>query len=182
LRRLAPGQFEEFDRNVQAIIESDRRIDLFEYALRHLLRRHLEPQFRKPRRPVIQYHVLKPVVPDVNLVLSGLAHVGHDNPEETLRAFNVGVAKLGLSRESFTLLEASKANLAQIDAALDRLAQCSAPVKKQVLGACLETVTADGTIQIREAELLRALADALDCPLPPLLPEAGALSGTASPL
>jgi Zn-dependent protease with chaperone function len=169
LRRLAPGQFEAFDRNVQAIIESDRQIDLFEYALRHLLRRHLEPQFRQSRRPVIQYHVLKPVLPDVNLVLSGLAHVGHDDPEATLRAFKVGTGKLGLSGESITLLEASKANLAQIDAALDRLAQCSPPIKKQVLEACLQTVAADGKIRVREAELLRALADALDCPLPPLL-------------
>jgi Zn-dependent protease with chaperone function len=67
LRRLAREQFEEFDRTVQRIIESDRQVDLFEYALRHLLRRHLEPHFRKQRQTVIQYYVLKPVIPDVIL-------------------------------------------------------------------------------------------------------------------
>jgi Zn-dependent protease with chaperone function len=172
LRRLAPEQFEAFDRAVQRIIESDRQIDLFEYALRHLLRRHLEPHFRQPRRTVTQYYVLKPVIPDLVLVLSGLAHVGHDNPVEIQKAFHAGLQTLRLQdTENLPLLEASKANLAQIDASLNRLAQCSGPVKKQVLQACLVTVAADGKIQVREAELLRALADALDCPLPPFLAE-----------
>jgi tellurite resistance protein len=42
-------------------------------------------------------------------------------------------------------------------------------IKKNVLSACAQTVAADGVIQQREAELLRAVADALDCPIPPFL-------------
>jgi hypothetical protein len=169
LRRLAPTQFEEFDRTVQRIIESDRRVDLFEYALRHMLRRHLVPHFRQPQRPVIQYYVLKPVIPDVVLLLSGLAHVGHDSDQEAADAFAAGVRQLGLGDGKASLLEASTANLARMDAALDRIAQCAGPVKKQLLQACVDTVAADGRIRVREAELWRAVADALDCPMPPLL-------------
>jgi Zn-dependent protease with chaperone function len=174
LRRLAPVQFEEFDRAVRRIIESDQQVDLFEYALRHMLRRHLEPHFRQPRRPVIQYYVLKPVIPDVVLLLSGLAHVGHDSEQEAANAFAAGVRQLGLSASEASILEASTANLARMDAALDHLAQCAGPVKKQILQACLDTVAADGRIRVREAELLRAVADALDCPMPPLLADTGA--------
>lgn len=173
LRRLAPEQFGEFDRTVQRIIESDRQVDLFEYALRHLLRRHLESHYRKPRPPIIQYYVLKPVIPDAVLLLSGLAHVGHDSDKEAADAFAAGVRQLGLGAGEASMLTASTANLARMDAALDRLAQCAAPVKKQILQACLDTVTADGRIRVREAELLRAVADALDCPMPPLLAEVG---------
>jgi Zn-dependent protease with chaperone function len=172
LRQMATGQFEEFDRAVHWIIESDRQVDLFEYALRHMLRRHLEPQFRKPRRPVTQYYVLKPVLSDVALLLSGLAHVGHEDREATLRAFAAGVQRLPPGTEPPALIESSKSNLAQMDAALDRLAQCAAPVKKQILEACLATVAADGSLRVREAELLRAIADSLDCPMPPLLAQA----------
>jgi hypothetical protein len=32
-------------------------------------------------------------------------------------------------------------------------------------------VVADGLVQAREAELLRAIADSLDCPIPPFLPD-----------
>ncbi len=42
-------------------------------------------------------------------------------------------------------------------------------IKKAILGACAETVAADGIIRENEAELLRANADTLDCPIPPFL-------------
>jgi tellurite resistance protein len=53
---------------------------------------------------------------------------------------------------------------------LVRFAQAAPQIKKNVLNACAQTVAADGVIQEREAELLRAMADALDCPLPPFVP------------
>jgi len=38
-------------------------------------------------------------------------------------------------------------------------------IKKNVLNACAQTVAADGVIEEMEAELLRAIADTLDCPI-----------------
>ena len=42
-------------------------------------------------------------------------------------------------------------------------------LKKQLLEACARTVAADGLVQEEEAELVRAIADTLGCPLPPIL-------------
>jgi hypothetical protein len=58
---------------------------------------------------------------------------------------------------------------AHLDAALDRFAQSVPQIKKNVLTACAETVAFDSLIQPREAEILRAIADTLDCPIPPFL-------------
>jgi uncharacterized protein YktB (UPF0637 family) len=55
-----------------------------------------------------------------------------------------------------------------LDAALDRLAQAAPRVKKNVLLACAQTVATDGKVLDREAELLRAIAETLDCPIPTL--------------
>ena len=38
-----------------------------------------------------------------------------------------------------------------------------------MLNACAYTVAADDKVCSREAELLRAVADALDCPIPPFI-------------
>ena len=57
-----------------------------------------------------------------------------------------------------------------MDDALNRLCQAVPQIKKNVLNACAQTVAADGVIQEMEAELLRAIADTLDCPLPPFIP------------
>jgi uncharacterized tellurite resistance protein B-like protein len=56
-----------------------------------------------------------------------------------------------------------------MDTALERLSQAAPQIKKNVINACAQTVAADGVIQEREAELIRAIADALDCPVPPFL-------------
>ena len=56
-----------------------------------------------------------------------------------------------------------------MDAALDRVAGLAPQGKKNLLHACAVTVAADGRIQSREAELLRAFADTLECPLPPFM-------------
>jgi len=44
-------------------------------------------------------------------------------------------------------------------------------IKKNVLEACALTVAADGVITELEAEMLRAIADTLDCPMPPFIPQ-----------
>jgi hypothetical protein len=67
-------------------------------------------------------------------------------------------------------LPAERCGLVQLDGALNELAQATPPLKRQVLQACAEYIAADGRVAIAEAELLRATADALDCPMPPLLP------------
>jgi tellurite resistance protein len=70
--------------------------------------------------------------------------------------------------------------LPQVDAALNRLNQAVPQIKKSVLNACVQVVAADGVIQEMEAELLRAIADALDCPMPPFLqPDQASASVTA---
>ena len=68
------------------------------------------------------------------------------------------------------LLPEEQCELAQVDAALNRLYQAVPQIKKNVLNACAQTVAADGVIQEMEAELLRAIADTLDCPMPPFIP------------
>jgi hypothetical protein len=42
--------------------------------------------------------------------------------------------------------------------------------KKRLLEAATACVVADRRVTVAEAELLRAIADSLDCPVPPFLP------------
>ena len=68
-----------------------------------------------------------------------------------------------------SLLSQEACDLEQVNAALDRLSEAVPQIKKNLLNACAQTVAADGVIQESEAELLRAIADTLDCPIPPLI-------------
>ena len=172
LRNFSPTQYQQFQRAIQLLIESDNEIDLFEYVLQKIVLRHLDPHFNGARKPVIQYYALKPLVPDCCVVLSALAYVGQDEPEKIQFAFQQGAQVLGYNaRAELSLVTSADCELSQVDAALNRLAQAAPQIKKNLLTACAQTVAADGVIQEMEAELLRAIADTLDCPMPPFLAE-----------
>jgi hypothetical protein len=171
LRRLATAQYQQFSQILEQLIGADQQIDLFEYTLQKILRRHLEPYYRPIRPPVVQYYTLAALLPEISVLLSALAHLGHSDEAQKKTAFLLGAQKLDLSPKDaagFSLRKFEACNLPQIDAALDRLAQAAAPLKRRMLNAAVQTVAADGVIQDKESELLRAMADALGCPTPPM--------------
>jgi Zn-dependent protease with chaperone function len=170
LRQLSPDQYALFRDNVRHLVECDREIRLFEYALQKTILRHLELFFTRSRGPAVKYRSVIPLLPDVAALLTGLAVVGHDDPAAQSAAFAAGVRELLINTTSHPMTCGPICDLAAIDAALDRLAEASPEVKKTVLRACREAVAHDGVVELREYELLRAIADALDAPMPPLSP------------
>ena len=170
LRHLTAEQFDQFSQTLQWLIESDGKIELFEFVLQKIVLRHLTPQFTGARPPVAQYYTLKPLVPDCAVVLSALANVGSSDAGEIEKAFETGAPYLRAPNDGdLTLLPREQCGVDQIDAALNRLALAVPTIKKNLIEACVHTVGADGVMTESEAELLRAVADTLDCPIPPFV-------------
>jgi Zn-dependent protease with chaperone function len=174
LRLMSPMQFSAFRRMLQEVIESDRQVDLFEFVLLKIVMRHLEPHFLPVRKPVVQFYELKPLVPDAVVLLSALAYLGAENLSRATAAFARGAQAFAhASGRPLSLLSREQCGLAAVEAALGRFAAAAPQMKKNVLNACAQTVAADGVIHEREAELLRAIGDSLDCPLPPMVGSGG---------
>jgi len=171
LRQLSPAQFHEFRAAVRALVESDSQIDLFEYMLQKIVLRHLEPNFVHAPKPVTQYYDLTPLAADCGVLLSAMAYAGQEDPAQVEAAFARGAQLLSrIAKSEIPFLPKADCDLPRLDAALGRLALSVPQIKKNVLNACAETVAADGLLQAAEAELLRAIADSLDCPIPPFIP------------
>jgi len=169
LRRLEVAQYLQFAQLVQELIEYDRAIDLFEYALQKILFRHLRCYYEPGIRVGVRYSSLKSLPGECSVLLSALAHIGQDEEPAVAAAFQRGAGFLDVAEGAARLLAGEACSLARVDAALDRLAQASPTVKRNVLLACAQTVAADGRVLCREAELLRAIAATLDCPVPPFV-------------
>jgi hypothetical protein len=171
LRELSPAQYEQFDRATKQLIESDNQIDLFEYVLQKIVLRHLAPYYSDARPPLIQYYALKPLAADCAVLLSALARLGPDDPAQVQSAFERGAQHLSHAAEvELFLVPPNQCELSDVNASLTRLAESVSQIKKNVLEACALTVAADGVITELEAEMLRAIADTLDCPMPPFIP------------
>jgi Zn-dependent protease with chaperone function len=170
LRHLTADQFNSFSQTLQWLIESDGKVELFEFVLQKIILHHLTPQFNGTRPPPVQFYTLKPLVPDCAVLVSALAYVGSGDAAAVQKAFEQGAPYLRApANVDYTLLPREQCGVTQIDAALNRLAQAVPIIKKNLLEACIHTVGADGVILEGEAELLRAIADTLDCPMPPFV-------------
>lgn len=168
LRQLSADQYKTFRANLEWLVASDQQIDLFEYMLQRMVVRHLDPHFRPIKKTIVQYYALKLLLPDCAVLLSGLARIGQDDEDEALAAFQKGAALIG-SDPDLHFLPLADCNLLQMDAALDHIAQATPQLKEQILFALMATAASDGELQRREAELLRAVADALGVPVPTFL-------------
>ncbi len=122
---------------MQKLVESDGEIDLFEYVLQKIVLRHLEPSFAQARKPVIQYYALKPLATDCAVLLSALAYLGQEEPDKIQFAFQQGAQPLSHAAQAgLRLLPEDECELAQVDAALNRLCQ-AAPADQEERAECL---------------------------------------------
>ena len=170
LRGLSPQQYSVFSGQVGQLIEADGQIHLFEYTLQKLLLRHLDAAFTKATPSRVQHKSLVPLLPDTGILLSAIANADDGESNALDAAFQAGVFRLGKSAVAFPLARQSSVNLKEFDRALEDLATASLAVKKTILTACSAAVVHDGVVNDTQFELLRAIADTVDCPVPPFVP------------
>ncbi|GIW89312.1 MAG: Zn-dependent protease [Isosphaeraceae bacterium] len=163
LKRLNAIRFREFLEVLRGLMEADRRVTLFEYALRRVLMRALGPEFGWSPRPPETIEGWEPLVESVAVVLAGLAHAGG---RDAATAYARGLEALGWPARYPPLPPASEVGLREIDLALNTLSCARPRWKRSVLKACAAAVEQDGRVTVEEEELLRAISAALDCPMP----------------
>jgi Zn-dependent protease with chaperone function len=170
LRNLPVDEYERFVAVVDALTQSDGRIDLFEYTLSRMIQRHLRRSFDGAGPTPLQFRSLPALVPDARVLIATLARVGGRTEEQAQRAFRRGLRKLQLKESAGAILASGECTLAAVDRALERYDAAAPALKRDLMVACAATVMADDHVTDREVELIRAIGDALDCPVPPFVP------------
>lgn len=163
-------------RNVlQQVIQADGQVRPFDFALSHVLSRHLplpgEDAERRRAGKGREVRSLRRLTDELEVVLSALARAGDRDEEAVARAFQAAVETLPDGSHALEVRPTEGATFRRVDEALDTLEQGSLQVRRQALEACAAAVLVDGQVDAEELELLRAVAEALELPLPPLLPQ-----------
>jgi len=109
----------------------------------------------------------EPLRTETEIVLSAIARAGADDEETAQTAFRSGTAELPL-REELRLLPEAKTGLTEVDEALTGLEHSSFELRKQLLQAALAIVMHDRELRAEEGEMVRAVCESLDVPMPPL--------------
>jgi Zn-dependent protease with chaperone function len=164
LKTLSPPQYQVFKENVIALIKADRVVDTFEWALYRMLLNALEPKssHHEGRSSIQQLGV------PCQQLLSTLATAGHQTAGLAEAAYNSAMSQLGLA--NLPLLGGGQISLPMLDSAIRQLQSLKPLQKPALLKALIACIQHDGKVDPQEYELFRAIADCLDCPVPPLLP------------
>jgi hypothetical protein len=170
LKLLSPSQYDVFLKNMKRLIEADKKVTLFEYALQCMLKHNLVPVFTKASPPPVKYRVVDQVQVECFILLSCLAWRSNAATPIAEGSFRRGLAELEIGGRP-DIYAREKCGLNEMDNALSRLAMASPQLKKKILKACIACVSMDSLITVDEAEMLRAIADTLDCPIPPFIPK-----------
>lgn len=162
LRQLDKKSFAKVKRTLNLLIEADNETELLEWTLLRIVERNVEGA-----SPVQFKFGLFQCAEQLMVLLNALARAGQQNQQAALLALDF--AWEGLPFEQPEELPVELEDLAGLEAALKRLRHLMPEERPALLNAMTRCVMHDGVISVAEAELFRALADLLDCPLPPLL-------------
>lgn len=171
LRQMSRPQWDAFRTTTHALIVADPRISLFELALQRALVRHLGPVFGGTRARGAETAALADRATEVGLVLSAIGHAcGSDDPAAAAASFQTALRFLGGEAGAIGFSARNDCPPEVIDRALRSLGSLAPHAKKRLLEAATACVVVDRQVTVAEAELLRAIADSLDCPVPPFVP------------
>ena len=167
LRQLSVPQYELFKSIVERLIELDGRISLFEWILKKLVFHHLQRVFEKVPVGARQYLTKKQVLSEMALLLSVMAQIDKQHNLTSQKAFDA--AKKHIVDANISLVPENEISFIKLESALEKLSNLVPLEKSDLLQACASTLTADGKVSVKEAELYRAISEVLDCPAPLLI-------------
>ena len=147
-----------------SLTQADQRTTLFEWTLVALARQQLDDHARRNRHT--RFNRYRAVAGELQLAFSVMTWASGARDEQARALFRQ--ASHGLLPEARTLLPLSQCSSQRLGQALDRLADLSPLLKGPVIDGLADLVLVDGKVQVSEAEMLRAIAALMECPLPPL--------------
>jgi Zn-dependent protease with chaperone function len=168
LKQLSISQYQAFKKNLTVLVEMDSKIDLLEWSLQKILFSHLDGHFFKPAPPKVRYSNVRDLRQEVRVILSVMAYAGQQEQKDIEAAFHAAAEALEFSE--LQLREKNRISVVDLDMAMQKLEMLNPLTKPKLLQACATSVMHDQKISAVEAELLRAIASVLGCPMPPIIP------------
>jgi hypothetical protein len=170
LGQLSQVELQRVRATAAALIAADERVDAFEFTLLHLLDRRVAAsgsQRNAATAAATKVHSFAAIRTEVEVVLSAVAWSGAASAGAAAEAFAAGAASVP-RLQGIALRPQADASIASLNAAFATLRSATPSIRRAFLEACAHAVAHDAQVQVQETELLRAVAEAIDCPMPPV--------------
>jgi Zn-dependent protease with chaperone function len=162
LRKMDAREARDFISLTQQLIEADGQVEMFEFMLQQVIRRHVEIGTGMVAVPSIRFRKLAEIENEMMNLLSAFGKVS-GGEGVVGKAFQEYREHTG--REPYQ----TEVDLQKVAEALAKMDASTPLVKQQVLRLCSLVVMDDGKVDDLEMELLRATAEAIGAPIPPMV-------------
>ncbi len=164
LKRRPPDYIAQVLGTVNALIEADGRVDVFEYLLGRSIKQHMWESQNPQSVKMAGNKSLHSCLREGLEVMAILAVHGHATRQAAESAFKAGVLSLGMAAD--TPMPQVENWVVALDRALPKLDHLKAAEKEKLVRALTEIVLQDGQLLPSELELLRVTCDLIHVPLP----------------
>jgi Zn-dependent protease with chaperone function len=168
LKRRPPGFVSQVLDTVQALVDADGEIDVFEYLLARVITMHLSEAHNPHRVRVSGSKSISSCKEECLGLLAIIAQHGQAGGDGASEAFSAGVRVLGF--DAGTPVPAVGEWSTVLDNALPKLDRLKSGAKQKLVKSMAEVVLHDGRLAATELELLRVSCDLIHVPLPLLNP------------
>ncbi|MBN3894484.1 MAG: M48 family metallopeptidase [Nostoc sp. NOS(2021)] len=169
LRQNSAKECQSLCKCVHGLVIATGSLSQWHFVLQLILWHRLQPSINPTSATTVEFTAIEQIWPDSLLVLSALAHVGHSQPDAITYAFRSGVFRLPKAGEQEKPETPVTCNFTELKKSIERLRLATPKLKQAIVDACAHTVLLDNKVTPSEADLLRAIAMTLDCPIPPFL-------------
>lgn len=165
LRKMSQPEARDFVKASHALIEADGEVNLFEFMLQKVIERHVLIGLGLKPVPVMRYRKLENLERELADLLGVFA---------ALAGGGTAIAKAAAEYREHTgrELPCSSAGLHEVSRALGEMDAATPLLKQRILRLCGLVVADDDSVADQEMELLRATAEAIGAPIPPLVRKA----------
>ncbi|WP_068545152.1 M48 family metallopeptidase [Thalassotalea crassostreae] len=167
LKQLSQGHFELFEVNMEQLIDADGKWDLFEWILQKLMVKHVASHYQKTHHKRQRQARLSQCQQELGVLFGFLLQHGNRSEEQITFLKPVLTKETGVANIEFP--DGKSLKVEYLEVALNRLANIAINDKPKLIRACLCIITVDKIFSVKEMELLRAICDVIDCPVPPHL-------------
>ncbi len=157
LKQLSKPQYEVFKKNLVSLIKADKKVSLFEWSLYRICSKNIEGTSINGQIKINKSKT------EVETLLLFITAAGKN--EDPLRAYNKGRAALDFPID--IKLPQQAFSLPLLDKSLNTLEKLAPLEKPKLLKALIAVINSDENVTVEEKELFRAVADTLNCPVPP---------------
>jgi hypothetical protein len=166
LRTISNSQYQTIKQTLTKLIKADKKIAMFEWCVFQIFRYYLASTFEQKKLRKTKSTYKDDAVESYVTVLSCLAYYASNDQKIIERAFYRGTNTAGYYNVS--LLARSGCSIEYFGDACGKLANCYPLVKAKLLKGLVDCVKHDGIINSQEQQIIKAIAAAIDSPLPSL--------------